>query len=665
MSEFLPEEPDFDRAATLVRINKVASAKSPPENDARKSLVMAALMAVDTLPIRRALASAVPHVIVIKTPSHAWSRAMAAEIGRTYDDVAVTAVIESKKDGNQWAIDLMFRHIGQGQHQVFLTTDPLNLLPGLIHTATDVSLIVPPVDDALLQRAIRTFTGKSVRGGVDAEITKLDFPVLQLALRPGSSARDCLLRLRRSAARPGLQPAIGGSYKGPALEDLPLPADIAGWAYATAEQLKAVTAGTLDPAALQHGVLAGEPGTGKTLVAGALAKSAGWAFHATSIGSWFNSSDGNLGGVSRACVAFFDAILSKEEGVVAFLDECDALPSRAALKPSDLQWWSTLINLMLTQIDRLRGSGKPVLLLAATNYFERLDPGLVRAGRLEQHVHVRVPRTEEEVLAIFAYYLKGEIESSGLAGIERFALGATPAMIAAWIRTARAAARSEGRALTKDDVVAAVVPPDRRSPEEIRAVALHEAGHAVVAWALGIGVDAVSIVSHGSAGGITKIANASSFPNREELEETVTVLLAGRAADLVVGTKGAHSGAAIDLDVATSLLLRGRYHLGLYETLAYSQSDGKDAFEQVNSDLERLLERAVSVVTNHRAAVLALADVLVERRLLDRAQIEGIISPLVASKTEGNVAVPVMSKTKRTPAGPKDAIEETPNGRLG
>ena len=63
----------------------------------------------------------------------------------------------------------------------------------------------------------------------------------------------------------------------------------------------------------------------------------------------------------------------------------------------------------------------PVLLLAATNYYDRLDPALVRDGRLEQRVIVRAPRTEEEVLAIFLHYLKGEIDPTHLAGIERFA----------------------------------------------------------------------------------------------------------------------------------------------------------------------------------------------------------------------------------------------------
>ncbi|WP_108462806.1 AAA family ATPase [Devosia naphthalenivorans] len=662
MPSFDSEHQDFAPDATL------PNPETPPEMDARRSLVTAALMGVNTIAVRRCLASSVPHVIIINTPSHAWSRALAAEIGQAYDNVSSTAVVENKKDSNQWTIDTMLQRIGIGQHQVFCTADASTLLPSLIHAAADVRLTLPAVDTRLLQRAISSFTGKSVRGMIDADMAGLDFPVLQLAMRPDSNARDCLLRLRRSAdqavsLRPGAK-----SQKGPALEDLPLGTDVAAWAYDMLGQLKDVTAGALAPDDLRHGVLAGEPGTGKTLVAGALAKSAGWSFHSASIGAWFNSSDGNLGGVSKSCVAFFDTLLAGD-CVVGFLDEADSLPSRANLEPRDLQWWGTLINLMLTQIDRVRNSGKRVLLLAATNYYDRLDPALVRDGRLEQRVIVRAPRTEEEVFAIFAHYLKGEIDPAELAGIERFALGATPAMIAGWIRTARAEARSQDRALLAEDVVGAVVPSDTRSPEELLAVAVHEAGHAVVARALGIGVEAVSILSRGIAGGVTKTSNPSPFPNRDELEDMVTVLLGGRAADLVIGNKGAHAGAALDLEMATSLLVRGHCQLGLYDTLGAMVPEGGDAFQQVDKGLKRLLARAVRLVTENTAAVNSLAEALIERRLLSGAQLEAVIEPLLTSASAGAVATAksgvVRAKKAKSQKSPNVVAQgEAPNGRL-
>src|SRR5690606_16597399 len=183
--------------------------------------------------------------------------------------------------------------------------------------------------------------------------------------------------------------------------------------------------------------------------------------------------------------------------------ELDALPSRAALRQEDLQWWSTVINLMLTQVDRLRASGKKVLLLAATNYYDRLDTALVRPGRIEQRVELTPPRTEAEIEAIFEHYVGSEIGNADLATITPFAMGSTPAAIAGWVRAARAAARREGRALEFRDLVDAVVPPDTRTLEEIKAVAVHEAGHTVVARLLDIEVDSVSIVSQGITGGVT------------------------------------------------------------------------------------------------------------------------------------------------------------------
>ena len=81
------------------------------------------------------------------------------------------------------------------------------------------------------------------------------------------------------------------------------------------------------PANLRHSVLSGPPGTGKTLISGALARSAGWRFCSASIGEWFTTSDGNLGGVSRTCAGFFDRLLA-QDCTIGFLDELDSLPSR-------------------------------------------------------------------------------------------------------------------------------------------------------------------------------------------------------------------------------------------------------------------------------------------------------------------------------------------------
>lgn len=597
--------------------------KSVQAPDAQRALINAALAGVNTRGVREALAAASPQVIVITTPSSAWSVALASEIAHVYERTWAIAVTERRKDGNKWVSDGLVSRVEDGGHVVLCVHDT-GLLPSPMLAAADVRLQLPPVDARLVRRAIHSVTGGRIHRLEDVEVAGLDFPALLLALRSGSTASECRDRLRRASGFATQQPGSAGD--GPTIEALPLAGDVADWAHELVCQLKSVAAGATPASELRHAVLCGPPGTGKTLIAGAVARSAGWKFHSATLGEWFSTSDGNLGGVSRACTGFFDALLA-EDCTVGFLDELDSLPSRASLKPEDLQWWSTVINLMLTQIDRLRASGKKVLLLSATNYHERLDPALVRPLRLEQRVVVLPPRTEAEVQAVFEHYLGGEIVSSELGGIIPFGMGVTPAAIAGWVRAARAAARRAGRGLEIGDLVDVVVPPDTRPAEEIQAVALHEAGHTVVARLLGIEVDSVTTVSQGIAGGSTRTALPSEFPNRAEIEDYVTMLLAGRAADTVLGSKGAHAGAAMDLLAAARLLTRAHREWGLFGSLA--PANANELLDKVERHLQRLLGCSRRLVRAHRKAVLLLTKELVDQRLLRGEQVNALIEPLL------------------------------------
>ncbi|MFD2648771.1 AAA family ATPase [Devosia albogilva] len=591
--------------------------------DAQRALIRAALVGTNTRQVRQALARTSPQVIVITTPSAAWSTALVSEIAQVYERSWAAAVTEQKKDHNKWVGDSMLSRIEAGHHVVLCVHDT-SLLPPSVLSAADVRLELPPVDASLVRRAIKSVTGGRVQKLVDSDFAGLDFPALLLALRSGSTARECRDRLRRASSL-ATQRAESNS-KHPTIEELPLSGEVHDWAHDLVAQLEAVAAGEMPAGELRHAVLCGPPGTGKTLIAGAVARSAGWTFHPATIGEWFTTSDGHLGGVSKACTSFFDGLLS-QDCAVGFLDELDALPNRAALKQEDLQWWSTVINLMLTQVDRLRASGKKVLLLAATNYYDRLDTALVRPGRIEQRVELTPPRTETEIQAIFEHYVGSEIGNADLATITPFAMGSTPAAIAGWVRAARAVARREGRALEFRDLVGAVVPPDTRTLEEINAVAVHEAGHTLVARLLDIDVDSVSIVSQGVKGGVTRAAAPSSFPNRQEVEDYVTMLLAGRAADTVLGNKGAHAGAALDLSVAVQLLTRAHSEWGLFGTLAPASTNAGELLGQVETHLQRLLGRSHRLVKANRVAIQSLAKALADQRLLTGEQLDAVIAP--------------------------------------
>ena len=198
----------------------------------------------------------------------------------------------------------------------------------------------------------------------------------------------------------------------------------------------------LTPEALVYTTLEGPPGTGKSLIAASVARSAGWTFVPATVGSWFTSGDGALGGVARNVRGFVDEVLASEPAI-GFLDEIDALPNRATISHRGRDWWLPVITLFLTEIDRVRKSGKKVLLIAATNYYSRLDEALIRPRQpVHRRVSVLPPQRDEEVIALLKYYLRGDLADADLTQLARIGRGATPAQVEGWLGQARGAARA-------------------------------------------------------------------------------------------------------------------------------------------------------------------------------------------------------------------------------
>ena len=641
------EDEEFDNADAV----ETATDAKPIRPD---RLLVEALLKGRTAAIRAALRSDVPQVIQIVSPSPAWALALSREVKLAHPRVRTLTVTEVKKDKNAWIVPEMQAQLMSGVHCLLSTTDQPDLLAVEVQGAIDLRLELPRIDVAALNRAIRAFCGQRANGLSPQDIEKLDFSDLVMAMRPGSSARNCVRRIRALAEKQRMARGAAGRSTGPRLADLPLSTAVRGWAMSCLDDLNQVWGGTLDPQQLRFAVLEGPPGTGKTMIAEALARSAGWHLVSATMGEWFDRSDGHLGGVSKAIVRFFDTLL-ETENCVGFIDELDGLPDRATLDARDRQWWTPVVNLFLKQIDRVRSSGRPVMIIGATNFFERLDAALVRPGRMERRVHVPVPETEDEVRAIFAHYLAPEIPASELGSVASIAAGATPAQIEAWVKQARAEARHHDRELTIDDVLDVVAPPDARDPDEIRAIALHEAGHAFVATRLGIGIKHVSIIAKGGSGGVTRTVPPGAMLNRRQLEDIVTVSMAGRAADLVLGDLGAHSGAAIDIQMATALLMRGLCEWGLYDTLGQLDPNSEAAFDFADDAVKRLLHRALKLITQHRQQVLALANELQKRRFLKGEAVKRILDRHAEGEGDA-VASPIPPSRKPRKALPNAQV---------
>jgi hypothetical protein len=588
----------------------------PPDVDRPSTAAIAARVMLDAALTRqaRALLKQSPRLIIAKVQNAAWIPVISGTIRRMERAPYVFTVTELRRAGGAYhrVGEEHLHHLQSGQSILYISQDPDGMLHNAVLAAADLSIEVPALTPALLRRIIRQVTGRTARG-VTGEMASLDVEVVLSVVRSDLTAGECVKKLRMAVGRR----TVSSPSTVPPLTDLPLTDAVRKWSSQMLADLMAAKAGEIGTDTLVYALLEGPPGTGKTLIAESLARTAGWAFVSTTVGSWFTTGDGALGGVAKNIKGFVDAVLAAEPAI-GFLDELDAIPNRATMDNRARDWWTPVVNLLLTEIDRLRRSGKCVMLVGATNFYEHLDAALVRPGRLQQRVSVLPPQTEAEVAELLRYYLHNDLTKLNLDKLVRLAIGATPAMVEGWVKEGRSAARAAGRALTASDLLEQMLPPDSRSAEDVRSIALHEIGHAIVAHRLGLEVDRVSIIPDGSSGGHTRTGLPTLVPTWEHVRDLVTVMLGGRAADTVLGN-GPNAGAEIDLANATSMLLAAHERQGLRTGLVAMPALGARATElmrAIDVELHQLLERAVAIVEADRMAALKLASRLVEERIL-------------------------------------------------
>jgi cell division protease FtsH len=413
-------------------------------------------------------------------------------------------------------------------------------------------------------------------------------------------------------------------------------------------------------------LLSGPPGSGKTHLARCMAGSAAVPFLGLD-GSRLISMWLGVGSIKVMRLFANARKYARRYGAcIVFVDELDAIgSSRGSVQGGQTQagmlggvptWGGGLgvLNTLLTQMDgineqrnrllarwyKLRGKKMPppdytVFVMGATNRPAVLDPALTRAGRLDVLISVdptdRVGRTE-----IIRNYLKGleTIEPIDVEGFAGQTTGLTPADLKTII-TRRAPARAlfAGRAgLANEDLRASLAEQSLGLRQPIasmraldkRAIAYHEAGHAVTTWALTDDVIArVSIIRYsGGPRGGASLGHVSPVPEEErwnqslrEVENKICAGLGGRAAELEFLGQ-AHTGAIGDLSTARHRLkqLADEGHFG---SLGYKQEPSDQLVKEMDELYARLLERARSTLRTHRAKVEALVEALLEHEELD------------------------------------------------
>ncbi|WP_242216867.1 AAA family ATPase [Shinella zoogloeoides] len=433
---------------------------------------------------------------------------------------------------------------------------------------------------------------------------------------------------------------VGQPDDGPTLADLHGFGAAAEWGFELARDLEDFRAGRVRWDEVDAGVLiSGRPGTGKTLFAGALARSCQVPIIASSAAQW--QAAGYLNDFLRSMHATFEEARAQAPCLL-FIDEIDAFGNRTTGGHND-DYKRQAINGLLEELDGFkRRSG--VVVVGATNHPEDLDPAIKRAGRLDRHIVIPLPdaTTRQKIFEQLAGFA---VPPEQMDRFGRSTEGMSGAEIEQLVRDGKRVARRRGsRDARFDDVVHLMKPLVRLPSLQRRVVSVHETGHAVVGFELGMNLESVEVNETFVEDGATSVGvthfRAPEFARhtRSFYNDHLAMLLAGLAAEkMIFGDfcDGAVGGDQSDLARATALATKMEACFGLGRTLAVEVVSNRELAllraqdpslrECVQHILEQAFERATSILRGLRSAVDEIATCLEERRFLSAHVIESII----------------------------------------
>ena len=410
-------------------------------------------------------------------------------------------------------------------------------------------------------------------------------------------------------------------------------------------------------------LLVGPPGTGKTLLAKAVAGEADVKFLSIS-GSDFVEMYVGVG-ASRVRDLFLQA--KKEAPAIVFIDEIDAVGRQrgSGLGGGHDEREQTL-NQLLVEMDGF-GSNEGVVVLAATNRVDILDPALLRPGRFDRQVYVGLPdiKGREEILAIHAHN-KPLAEDVDLGQVAKGTPGFTGADLENLLNEAALlAGRQNKMAIDKaaigEAVIKVIAGPEKHSrviPEQERKLtAYHEAGHAVVMRALPQHdpVHQITIVPRGQAGGMTISLpdEDRSYLSREYMIQQIVSLLGGRAAEqLMLGDIS--TGASNDIQRATSLARKMVGTYGMSEKLGtvafdagsdevfigksmghtrpYSEKTASEMDSEIRAIIDDAYKKAQEILKTYQQQLTEIAEYLLANETMTGDVFEGFFTDTVSKK---------------------------------
>ena len=401
-------------------------------------------------------------------------------------------------------------------------------------------------------------------------------------------------------------------------------------------------------------LLAGDPGTGKTLMARAVAGEANVPFFSIS-GSEFAEMFVGVG-ASRVRDLFSKA--KKNAPSIIFIDEIDAVAHKRDARGGAGREDEQTLNQILVEMDGF-DNDSGVIVMAATNRVDMLDKALLRPGRFDRHVNVTLPERKDR-LEILKVHFKGKPveEDVDLEALAKKTAGSSGADLANIANEAAITAAREGhKAISNKDLTEAfervAIGPERKSKvmneKERKITAYHEAGHAIVGHVLPDSdpVHKVTIIPRGSTGGVTWFLPPEdrSYKNIYELKDIMARAMGGRMAEKIVfGEDAVTTGASSDLknvaELAKSMIIEegmGASTRNLvfpneatgYYTITTGKPYSEKTAEIIDTEIKKLSDeaatRAEGVLKANKAVLDKLAEELLAHETLEEAELEPIL----------------------------------------
>lgn len=437
-------------------------------------------------------------------------------------------------------------------------------------------------------------------------------------------------------------------------------------------------------------LLNGPPGTGKTLLAKAVAGEAGVPFFSIN-GSEFIQL---FVGVGASRVRDLFATAKLQAPAILFIDEIDAIGRQrgAGLGGGHDEREQTL-NQILSEMDGF-SPNETVIVIAATNRPDVLDPALLRPGRFDRHITVDRPSVEgrEQLFKVHTrnVTVASDIDYKKLA---KATVGMTGADIMNLVNEAALWATRQGKeAVEEDDFEEArdkILMGDTRddilTEKEKLVTAYHEAGHALLGWLVpsGNSVHKVTIIPRGRALGVTQYIPIEDRHNQSESEmrSHLSMMLAGRAAEELI-FHDLSAGASSDLKRATDIARRMVMHWGMSDAIGpvahhsghedpflgreivqdhrpYSEHTAEVIDSEVSKILNEAADLAIATLSEHRSKLDALATALLEREEIDTEEIIELIGPAVM-EADSPLAPQAADLPDHLPLQKKDEVADAP-----